>query len=224
MDFDHEEPKRKFDWTFGRICLSVANLVNHIMIGFLTIYIIYLGRDLSNNTNVHAVLSTIGYVLLMSEAIVVLAEENLWTNFLSRQVSKHIHWILQVGAAVFIIVGVAVKYDKKESHFHSTHAITGIISVGLIIFVALMGIFAFYSVELRRIIRPVLFKLIHNIFGIGCFVIGMTSLLYGYEKKWMTIKATDEMKLTSVILTYAITVFSLVGAFGSLFNQLGLIR
>lgn len=60
MDFDHEEPKRKFDWTFGRICLSVANLVNHIMIGFLTIYIIYLGRDLSNNTNVHAVLSTIG--------------------------------------------------------------------------------------------------------------------------------------------------------------------
>lgn len=160
----------------------------------------------------------------MSEAIVVLAEENLWTNFLSRQVSKHIHWILQVGAAVFIIVGVAVKYDKKESHFLSTHAITGIISLGMLIFVALTGIFAFFSVELRRIIRPVLFKLLHNFLGIGCFVIGMTSLLYGYEKKWMKINASDEMTLTCVIFTYAITVFSLVGALGSLCNQLGLIR
>ncbi|XP_051175184.1 uncharacterized protein LOC127290554 [Leptopilina boulardi] len=224
MEFDHEEPKGKSDWTFGRICLSLVNLVNHIMIGFLTIYIIYLGRNLSNNTNLHAVLSTVGYVLLMSEAIVVLAEENLWTNFLSRQVSKYIHWILQVGAAVFIIVGVGVKYDKKENHFLSTHAITGIISVGLIIFVALTGIFALNSVKLRRIIKPVLFKLIHNIFGIGCFVIGMTSLLYGYEKKWMKVNASYEMNLTCVILTYAITVFSLVGALSSLCNQLGIIR
>lgn len=60
MAFDHEDSKGKSDCTFWKICLSLVNFVNHIMIGFLTVYIIYLGRDLMNNTNLHAVLCTVG--------------------------------------------------------------------------------------------------------------------------------------------------------------------
>lgn len=155
----------------------------------------------------------------MSEAIILIAEENIWTNFFSRQTNKHIHWILQVGGSVLSIAGVAIKFDHKNDHFESTHAITGIISVSFIFLVALLGVFAFFAVRLRKMLRPVIFKFLHNFLGVFCFVIGMTSLLYGLEKRWMKKNSTEGMAKTCIIFTYAITLFSLLGAIRSLFNQ-----
>ena len=155
----------------------------------------------------------------MSEAIILIAEENVWTNFLSRQTNKHIHWLLQVGGSVLSITGVAIKYDPKVDNFKSTHAITGIISVAFIFLVALLGVFALFAVRLRHMVRPVILKFFHNFLGIFCFVIGMTSMLYGLEKRWMKKNSTNDMTKTCIIFTYAITLFSLFGAIRSLFYQ-----
>ncbi|XP_033220130.1 cytochrome b561 domain-containing protein 2-like [Belonocnema kinseyi] len=225
MDNQHhegnDEGKNKSEWGPRKIFFASVNSINHVLILFLTAYILYLGWDLSKNTNIHAVFCTLGYVFLMSEAIILIAEENIWTNFFSRQTNKHLHWILQVGGSTLSIAGVAIKFNHKKEHFQSTHAITGIISVSFIILVALLGVFAFFAFRLRKMLRPVIFKFLHNFLGVFCFVIGMTSLLYGLEKRWMKNNATEGMAKTCIIFTYVITLFSLFGAIRSLFNQAG---
>ena len=155
----------------------------------------------------------------MSEGIILLAEENLWTKFLSRQTNKHVHWILQVGSAVFSITGVTVLYLDRKKHFKSTHSTIGIISVSFIFLILLLGVLAFFSARLRQFVRPVILKFLHNFLGIFCFVMGMVAMIYGLEKRWMKRHSSAEKAEACIIFTYIITVFSLVGALRSLFNQ-----
>jgi len=161
------------------------------------------------------------YVLLMSEAILVLATGNFLTGQLSRRASKHLHWILQAIGLIFILTGVGLMYNVKKHHFRSTHAILGLSSVVITCVVAIFGYPVWIAWKLRRFVRPVIVKNLHSFLGTAGFVIGMTSQCYGYKKNWLNyvtqVKYIDEFAL---ILTALITILSLRSALVSLCRQI----
>lgn len=78
---------------------------------------------------------------------------------------------------------------------------------------ALQGVWAYFSFELRTIVKPVTSKFLHNVTSVLCFVIGMVSLIYGYRYG-----STHDL-FTSVDVEYSLigiaivtTVLSLIGA------------
>ncbi|XP_076167764.1 transmembrane reductase CYB561D2 isoform X1 [Ptiloglossa arizonensis] len=202
------------------ICVITADLVNHILVIFMTVFLLYYSMRSFSVMDLHVTLCTLGYVLLMSEAIVVLAGESILTNFLTRRAKRHIHWILQVLGLVCIIGGVVVMYRVKTFHFRTIHAILGITSLVIMVFLAVCGYPVFVAAKLRKFIRPVILKFGHNFLGIACFVIGMLSQCYGYAYNWLAnISAVPNVQLICITVTALITVLSLRGALLSLYRQ-----
>ncbi|XP_018312179.1 probable ascorbate-specific transmembrane electron transporter 2 isoform X2 [Mycetomoellerius zeteki] len=130
---------KKPNWSAQRIVFSTMDTINHVLIVLVTLYIVYHAAKEYSVTNVHVILCTIGYVLLMSEATLVLASDNMLTASLSRHVNKHLHWIFQTIGLILILVGVSVMYNAKSVHFLSIHSITGISSLVIICIVTLFG-------------------------------------------------------------------------------------
>ncbi|XP_015602840.1 cytochrome b561 domain-containing protein 2 [Cephus cinctus] len=219
------DPKPKAGLKCSDIILIAINCVNHILILLVTGYIMYLTVKPFNTFDRHVLFCTIGYVLLMAEATVILAGENVWTICLTRRGNSHLHWILQLIGAASIIYGVYVVYDVKRVHFNSQHGITGLTSVVLMIVSIVLGVPALFAARLRRTVKPVVSKFIHNLLGISCFVVGIASQIMGYELNWMKARVPDEVILLFIIATVMVTVFSLIGALRSLWGQLlGLCR
>ncbi|KYM76503.1 hypothetical protein ALC53_13083 [Atta colombica] len=160
------------------------------------------------------------YVLLMSEATLILASDNMLTASLSHHVNKHLHWILQVVGVILTLVGVGMKYNAKSVHFLSIHSITGISSLVIICIVTLLGYPVWIAWKLRKFVRPMIIKFFHNFLATIGFIIGMVSQCYGYKKTWvhheMEMKHADDMLL---VLTILITILSLRGALNSLYRQ-----
>ena len=65
LEGNNKVMNKSSQWRVGRIFLTTINSVNHVLILFVTGYILYLGWDLSKNTNLHAVLCTIGVSLYL---------------------------------------------------------------------------------------------------------------------------------------------------------------
>lgn len=164
--------------------------------------------------------SSFQYVLLMSEAIVALTGENVWSRKLTRRSNSHLHWMFQLVGAGFSIVGVLVIYVKRSSHFRSYHSLIGGISVGCMSLIVLSGLPALFAAKLRKLVRPVLVKGLHNCLGIAIFVSGIVAQILGYDKFFMRSKTSGEMIDVLIVTTAMIAVFSLIGSLRSLWEQL----
>lgn len=106
---------------------SYFNALNHVLNGavafFMTLYFIREGKD---SFSWHVFLTTVGYQLLMAEAILVFYSPNSWSRFHLHKTKKHLHWILQLIATVFIVSGnVIISVIRTTPHFKTVHAITG---------------------------------------------------------------------------------------------------
>lgn len=116
------------------------------------------------------------YQLLMTQSIMSLYSENVWSKDHSRKTQKRLHAVLQgVGSTAALIgMGFEVAYSMKhnEPHFKSTHSKIGLTAGILTVIGMLNGIGAFWSVELRHHVRPVYLKLAHNLTGLSAFIIG----------------------------------------------------
>lgn len=115
---------------------SYFNNIVHILNGgvacFMTIQLIREIRNGWPNTNdlfpLHAFLTTVGYQLFMAEAILVFYTPNSWSYFLSLKTKKHLHWILHLLGAIFIIAGnVLISVIRTTPHFVTVHSITGLL-------------------------------------------------------------------------------------------------
>lgn len=211
---------RELRCNIQRIFISAMDAINHALIIGVTGYLVYYSAKKYTVTNVHVILCTIGYVLLMSEAIVVLAGDNILTCHFSRRANKHLHWILQAVGLIFNLVGVSLMINAKTVHFRSIHGITGITSLVIVCAVTIFGYPVWIAWKLRKFVRPVVTKFLHNFLGNAGFVIGMVSQCYGYRKKWIyrmgEVEYADDVLL---VLTALITILSLRGALCSLFSQ-----
>lgn len=156
----------------------------------------------------------------MSEAIVVLADESSLTNFLTRRAKSHVHWILQLLGAICVVAGIVPMYQVKSVHFKSIHAILGIASAAIMLFLVAFGYPVLVAAKLRAVIRPVVVKFCHNFLGISCFVLGMASQCYGYKKGWLPyVSNVPNIQLICIVVTALITILSLRGALPTLFKQ-----
>ncbi|XP_037048196.1 cytochrome b561 domain-containing protein 2-like [Bradysia coprophila] len=201
---------------------SYFNTLVHILNGavacFMTLYLI---REVMNDwpgTNdtfpLHAFFTTVGYQLFMAEAILVFYAPNSWTYFLSHKTKKHLHWILQLIGAIFIIFGnVWISVIRTTPHFATVHSITGLISMILLGITMLQGVWAYFAFDLRAYMKPIQSKFLHNIHSLLCFVIGMISLIFGY-RMGADHGTFDTIEMEYALITIAVvtTVFSVVGA------------
>lgn len=106
---------------------SYFNVLNHVLNGavaiFMTLYVIREGWD---SFSWHVYFTTIGYQILMAEAILVLYAPNTLTYIHSHKTKKHLHWILQVAATILIITGnVIITVIRTTPHFKTLHSLTG---------------------------------------------------------------------------------------------------
>ncbi|CAD1479559.1 unnamed protein product, partial [Heterotrigona itama] len=210
--------------TKRNICVTIVDLVNHILIVSLTLFTLCyytLGPSVSQ---IHATLCTLGYILMMSEAIVVFAGDGVLTNFLTHRAKKHLHWVLQTLGLVLVIAGVVHMYLAKDSnprshHFKSYHAILGITSLVVMVFLTVAGYPVFVAAKLRQVVRPVVIKFGHNFLGISCFVIGMASQCLGYEMYRSMNTPSVNVTMICIIVCVAITLLSVRKALPSLVQQ-----
>ncbi|XP_043523899.1 transmembrane reductase CYB561D2 [Frieseomelitta varia] len=200
-------------------CVTIVDLVNHVLIVSLTVFTLYytVGPYVSQ---IHATLCTLGYILMMSEAIVVFADDGVLTNFLTHRAKKHLHWVLQLLGLILVIAGFVPMYLAKHSHhFKSYHAILGITSLVVMVFLTVTGYPVFVAAKLRQVVRPVVIKFGHNFLGISCFVIGMASQCLGY--KYTSQMNTPSVNVTTIciIVCVSITLLSVRKALPTLFQQ-----
>ncbi|GJQ72829.1 hypothetical protein Trydic_g1478 [Trypoxylus dichotomus] len=166
--------------------------VIHVLNVCLTIYVLYL-CFLSPFSLVtwHVFLYTLGWTLLMSEGILALIKENIFTKHIQQPNRVRIHWATLLLATQLIIGGLGtIVWNRSRvigSHFLTEHGISGIVATICGFVAVLNGIPTLYSVQLRRFISPNLNKLFHAFIGFATVVAGAYATITGYYTGWRAI-------------------------------------
>lgn len=115
----------------------------------------------------------------MTQAILAFYSQNLWSKQYPRQTQRTLHWILQIVGSSAAIIGMIIEFigrsQKGKSHFKSIHSLFGLTAGILAVISMLGGVSALWSFEIRKYVRPIYFKLAHNLNGITAFVLGKSS-------------------------------------------------
>lgn len=179
------------------------------------------------------------YQLLMTQSILAFYSENVWSKEHTRKTQRTLHWLLQAigstAAIIGMIIEIVIRQQNGWPHFSSKHSIVGLIA-GIFTLIGMMnGISALWSVELRKYVRPVYFKLAHNFTGISAFVLGkffistkinvktfsivilcfrtgMVSLWFGYDKGWMRANSRADIRMWLQAVAIITILLSLIGA------------
>jgi uncharacterized membrane protein YhaH (DUF805 family) len=124
----------------------------------------------------------------MGEAILILSDDNILTYLhpsIKETVREH-HWIIQVVAAICNIVGFATEIHNKNlkgrSHFQSTHAILGLVTIILSFVACVVGIITLCAAKLKDWVKPSHIKIIHTVTGMLTFVLGIAAQITGLVK------------------------------------------
>lgn len=97
------------------IASNIINTLNHCMISIASVYMTYLAIKAPYRLhNLHVIFTTLGFQLLMAEAILVFYANNTWSNLLRRPVKNHVHWILQAIGAALNIAGMVIEIYIKD--------------------------------------------------------------------------------------------------------------
>lgn len=121
-----EKVSEKKSPTVGEVCVNLFNNLNHILVGFVSIYMTYGAFKTGYSIlTLHAILCALGYQLLMAEGILALAPGNVWSYFFTRRTKTILHWVLQALGAIFALTGMIVEYRNRNRHFRSIHAKLG---------------------------------------------------------------------------------------------------
>lgn len=98
----------------------------------------------------------------------------------------------------------------------------GLISMIMLIISLVIGLAINYPDQANRIIslRPVTYKLNHNIIGTLGYAIGIISLCFGYYTNWFKYYYGEESRLVVTILTIVASIWPLNGALISAYHQI----
>jgi cytochrome b-561 domain-containing protein 2 len=226
----HEREKRSVDssWSHLTIFEVFINNCNHALIAITTFYISWYSWKIgfTNYETGHTWYSTLGYQLFMAEGIMATYNRNTFTMGVKKRSWKiHIHWILQVIGTGFVMYGTILEIYKRDitnkKHFHSTHAVTGLVSFILLTISFVSGISALFAAEMRKVIKPILSKAAHNFISSACYVVGMVSIIWAYKtKRFMTRADPGSMRELMIVFCILNTVFTMVGPAKAFWNQL----
>ncbi|KAJ9580735.1 hypothetical protein L9F63_024086 [Diploptera punctata] len=166
---------------------------------------------------------TVGSLLLMAEAVMVISPDNLIGSKLSHQGRVRTHWILQAAAAGCIFAGFLVivisKNIHNKKHFHSWHAIIGLVLIICMGLASSGGVFTLYSLKLKKIIKPAKMKLIHNLAGIVTFLIGVIVEILGLYTHWFNRHSSPTAQVICIVFLVLAAIFTLEGALKSAYSR-----
>ncbi|KAF2892928.1 hypothetical protein ILUMI_13242 [Ignelater luminosus] len=97
----------------------------HQCIAVIFIYSIWIAvENYSNPFSWHVILSTLGLLPFMIEALILFSNDNLWSREISRKQKYWIHGILMSVGSALIIIGIVVEYVRRDGydHFVSAHS------------------------------------------------------------------------------------------------------
>lgn len=194
--------------------------VAHVGIVGVTIYIVWLSSRGFEFFNWHPILYSIGWMLLMTEALLMLTKDNIFSNRITYTWRVRWHWMMQVVAIAMSLAGFIIifiyedgedEHGSKGSHFGTSHGLYGLISMILgLIPTCLSGIPALFSFRLRAVIPPKINKFIHATSGIASVVFGGVTMVLSLYTGWFTWKTNgDEVTFT---ICYIAIVFGIVWA------------
>lgn len=203
----------------------LLNTINHVFIGFVFIYTCWIcsrnGFQLVFTW--HVILCMFGFHVLMAESIMVFYSGTSWAQALTHPQRRATHWVMQVIGSICIIVGIGLEIYWREinnkKHFHGPHAILGLVSLILLVLSMCNGLGSLYAVELRKRIKPIYLKLSHHFLGLACFVLGMASIVLGYDKRIYRNNSTPEMQVTLQVFTVLVIFLSVPGVLRTMITQ-----
>ena len=129
------------------------------------------------------------YLIVMSQAISVMADNNVFSHLMGYHKRAITHWIMQSIALVFITIGQSCIFINKvrlgKPHYQSTHSILGLITFLLTIMTAVGGIFTKYSYQLRNYMKPLHIKMVHSFVGVLTYTMAALTISFGiYSRAW----------------------------------------
>ncbi|RZC34799.1 cytochrome b561 domain-containing protein 2, partial [Asbolus verrucosus] len=206
----------RFMWIF--------NTFFHQALAVVTVFIfwtIFYNQKLNSQFSWHLILSTLAYVPLMGEAIVLFASDNVWSGNIDRAKKCWIHGIILIISAVLVTVGISLMIDLSSgSHFQSIHGWTGLVSWIFVLLSQFLGLVAAHSRVFSSLLRPVYLKFSHNLFGTLGYIFGIVSLCYGLDTRAFTNNTSHESRVAVICLLAVTTTWSILAALRSGYDQL----
>lgn len=148
----------------------------------------------------------------MTAAINAITPGDLATEWMPIRLRSARHWVLQVLAAIIIILGFLVILSNKiinsKSHFVSLHARFGLASLIFMALTMLGGLGALYSLKLKNYLAPMYTKVLHASVGLVTFILGIITILLGLFSKWWDFG--DVLRYTSFTLVLLIMLFTIL--------------
>lgn len=128
------------------------------------------------------------YLILMSHAILSMADNNFLTQSLSYQNRVTVHWILQTSALILITVAQTCIFLNKNNlgkeHYQTTHSLFGLTTYLLTVVSSLGGILTKFSFKLKKFMKPTITKILHSFAGLLTYLLAMVTICLGINQTW----------------------------------------
>ncbi|XP_067620232.1 uncharacterized protein [Eurosta solidaginis] len=195
-------------------------VLNQMCIGFVTIYMSWLCITSGlQKTPLHAWLVTLGYSLLMAEAVMVHYNGNPLTSHYKRHEKHTIHWVMQVAGGGLGMGGTLYKCIQKGFLLQSTHGQLGFATFILCLVSWLSGLTALYQLKLKSYVRPIFNRTAHNLIGYACFLLALLTQFYGYETGFFRSRSSLDFRDCIKTITLISLVLSSIGPLRALLQK-----
>lgn len=159
------------------MCMNVINSITHWVLGAvamiaITFAIIFPG---SSHFIQHVYLCTIGYVVLMAQAILTFNPNNGWSRSMRYQDKKVIHWVMQIAGSLLAITGSIIRITNISNNFQSPHGILGLIAMLLTALSLVGGIIGLNT-------KTATIKILHSCAGSLALISAFICLCLGFDK------------------------------------------
>ncbi|XP_028169932.1 uncharacterized protein LOC114359656 [Ostrinia furnacalis] len=100
--------------------MDIVNMITHMTLGAVAFITIFLGIMYVPVLRQHIILTVVGYVILMTQSILVLSSHNGWSRTIRYKDRKIVHLLMQVFGSILAIAGnIVVMVEKNELQHHT---------------------------------------------------------------------------------------------------------
>jgi hypothetical protein len=160
----------------------------------------------------------------MSNAILIMSDNSFLSMTSKRSERVISHWALQVLGLALIIAGhiciFVFKMQNNRVRFQSTHSLVGLTAFILSLLTGFQGIFTRYSLQLRKIVKPLAQKIFHSLIGNVSFILGIVSIVYGFDQIWRK----DYDDVVKPVITVLLSISTVYVLYKSLFQSASRLR
>ncbi|KAG5676840.1 hypothetical protein PVAND_006647 [Polypedilum vanderplanki] len=209
----------RFEIFINTLCHSFIAITTF----YLTWYCFHVG--FSKLITYHVYFCTLGYQL-MTEGILAMYKQNTLTLLAHTKAQKtFIHWQLQAIGSLLSVIGIIIQIISRNQlgklHFSQTHSILGLVSFVFLILTIVSGCSALFSIELKKHLKPIYNKLLHNILALIAFITGISSIANAYlTKTWIKRNDPGELRYVMFWLVILIAFLTSIGPIKTLWHYM----